>query len=146
MPRIAIGSDHAGFQLKEEIYEYLQKKGYSIKNFGVFSGEKADYPDQAALVAKAVSSGEFDQGILVCGTGIGVSIAANKVKGIRAALCGDVYSAQMARQHNDSNILTLGARVVGPGHALAIVDAYLGASFLGERHQIRVDKIAKLEE
>ncbi|HEX2954809.1 MAG TPA: ribose 5-phosphate isomerase B [Bacillota bacterium] len=119
---------------------------YSIKNFGVFSGEKADYPDQAALVAKAVSSGEFDQGILVCGTGIGVSIAANKVKGIRAALCGDVYSAQMARQHNDSNILTLGARVVGPGHALAIVDAYLGASFLGERHQIRVDKIAKLEE
>lgn len=146
MQRIAIGSDHAGFQLKKEIFEYLQAQGYPIKDFGVYSGEKADYPDQAALVAHAVASGEFDQGILICGTGIGISIAANKIKGIRAALCGDVYSAQMARQHNNSNILALGARVVGSGHALAIVDAYLHSSFLGERHQSRVDKIMKLEE
>lgn len=146
MLRIAIASDHAGFQLKTEVLEHLQKQGYPIKDFGVYSGEKADYPDQAAVVARAVSTGEYDQGILICGTGIGISIAANKVKGIRAALCGDVYSAQMARQHNDSNVLALGARVIGTGHALAIVDAYLNASFLGERHQTRVDKITKLEE
>ncbi|HBK68884.1 MAG TPA: ribose 5-phosphate isomerase B [Firmicutes bacterium] len=144
--RIAIGSDHAGFQLKAEIAKYLEAKGYEFKDFGVFSSESVDYPDQAALVAKAVAKGEFDQGIIICGTGIGVSIAANKIKGIRAAHCHDVFSAQMARAHNDSNVLTMGSRVVGPGLAETIVEAYLEGKFQGGRHQRRVDKITKLEE
>jgi len=144
--RIALGADHAGFSLKEEIAKYLREKGYEFKDFGVFSTEAVDYPDQAALVARAVASGQFDQGILICGTGIGVCISANKIKGIRAALCHDVFSAQMARAHNDSNVLTMGARVVGPGLALAIVDAYLKGEFAGGRHRQRVEKIMKLEE
>lgn len=144
--RIALGSDHAGFRLKEEIAQDLQAKGYEFKDFGVFSTDSVDYPDQAILVAKAVAKGEFDQGIIICGTGIGVSITANKVKGIRAALCHDVFSAQMARAHNDCNVLALGARVVGPGLALSIVEAYLQGQFQGGRHQQRVDKIMKIEE
>jgi ribose 5-phosphate isomerase B len=144
--RIALGSDHAGFPLKEEIAKFLVSAGYEFKDFGVFSTESVDYPDQAVLVAKAVASGEFDQGIIICGTGIGVSITANKVKGIRAALCHDLFSARMARAHNDSNVLTMGARVVGPGLAIAIVEAYLEGKFLGERHQQRVAKMMKLEE
>jgi RpiB/LacA/LacB family sugar-phosphate isomerase len=132
-------------ELKEAIRAYLDEKGYVYHDYGVYSAQRADYPDQAALVARSVAAGEFEQGIVVCGTGIGVAIAANKVKGIRAALCHDVFSATMARQHNDSNILTLGARVIGVGHALEIVEAYLAAGFLGERHQIRVDKITELE-
>jgi ribose 5-phosphate isomerase B len=144
--RIALGSDHAGVDLKAEIAQYLQTNGYEFKDFGVFSTESVDYPDQAAIVAKAVAKGQFDQGIIICGTGIGVSISANKIKGIRAALCHDVFSAQMARAHNDSNVLTLGARVVGPGLALSIVEAYLKGEFAGGRHQQRVDKIMKLEE
>ena len=144
--RIALGADHAGFPLKEEIAKYLQTKDYEFKDFGVFSTESVDYPDQAALVAKAVASGEFDQGIIICGTGIGVSITANKVKGVRAALCQDVFSARMARAHNDCNVLTLGARVVGPGLALAVVEAYLEGEFQGGRHQQRVAKMMKLEE
>jgi len=144
--RIALGADHAGFLLKEEIAKYLQQKGYEFKDFGVFSTESVDYPDQAAIVARAVASGQFDQGIIICGTGIGVSISANKIKGIRAALCHDVFSAQMARVHNDSNVLAMGARVVGPGLALAIVEAYLKGEFAGGRHQRRVDKMMKLEE
>lgn len=143
--KIAIGSDHAGFELKKEIIDYLKEKNYDFKDFGVTSPESVDYPDQAAKVARAVAAGEFDQGILVCGTGIGVCISANKIRGIRAALCHDVFSARMARAHNNSNILTLGARVVGPGLALAIVEAYLSESFAGGRHQRRVDKIMGLE-
>ncbi|NLY90300.1 MAG: ribose 5-phosphate isomerase B [Firmicutes bacterium] len=144
--KIALGSDHAGFALKEEIARYLRETGYEFKDFGVFSTEAVDYPDQAAVVARAVANGQFDQGIIICGTGIGVSMAANKIKGIRAALCHDVFSAQMARAHNDSNVLTMGARVVGPGLALAIVETYLKGEFAGGRHQQRVDKIMKLEE
>ncbi len=144
--KIAIGSDHAGVQLKAAIVEYLKKKGYEYQDFGVCSTESVDYPDQAAIVARAVANGEFDQGIIICGTGIGVSIAANKIRGIRAALCHDVFSARMARAHNNSNILALGARVIGPGLAEAIVEAYLEAEFAGGRHQLRVDKISKLEE
>lgn len=144
--KIGIACDHAGFSLKEEIVLYLKKENYEIQDFGVHNLASVDYPDQARLVAEAVAKGEVQQGIIICGTGIGISIAANKVKGIRAALCHDVFSARMARQHNDSNILALGARVIGIGHALAIVQAYLEESFLGGRHQARVDKIGRLEE
>ncbi|NLC53140.1 MAG: ribose 5-phosphate isomerase B [Firmicutes bacterium] len=143
--RIALGADHAGFHLKEEIAKYLQTKGYEYKDFGVFSTDSVDYPDQAAIVAKAVAKKEFDQGIVICGTGIGVAISANKIKGVRAALCHDVFSARMARAHNDSNVLALGARVVGTGLALTIVEAYLTEGFAGGRHQQRVDKIMRLE-
>jgi|SRR5690554_2358017 len=143
---IAIGSDHAGYELKNEIMKDLKEKGFDIKDFGVNSPESVDYPDQASLVAKAVASGEFNRGIVICGTGIGISISANKVKGIRAALCGDVFSARMSRAHNDANILALGARVVGPGLALVIVHAFLGEEFLGGRHQRRIDKMMALEE
>ena len=143
--KIAIGSDHAGFVLKEVITKYLKNQGYNFKDFGVFSTDSVDYPDQAALVAKAVATGEFDQGIIICGTGLGVSIAANKIKGIRAALCHDVFSARMARAHNDSNVLAMGSRVIGPGLAETIVEAYLTSKFEGGRHQLRVDKINKLE-
>lgn len=144
--KIAVGSDHAGFSLKQAITRRLTEKGYEYHDFGAYSLESVDYPDQAEKVALAVADGEFDQGILICGTGIGVSISANKIKGIRAALCGDVFSARMARAHNDSNILALGARVIGEGLALEIVDAYLAEEFVGERHQRRVDKMMRLEE
>ncbi|HHZ19457.1 MAG TPA: ribose 5-phosphate isomerase B [Firmicutes bacterium] len=144
--KIGIACDHAGYYLKEEIVRFLQEKGHEVRDYGVYSTESVDYPDQAYLVAEAVTKGEVQQGILICGTGIGISIAANKVKGIRAALCHDVFSARMARQHNDSNILALGARVIGVGHALAIVEAYLEESFLGGRHLERVKKISRLEE
>ncbi|HHU83282.1 MAG TPA: ribose 5-phosphate isomerase B [Firmicutes bacterium] len=143
--KIAVASDHAGFPLKEEILRFLAERGFDYHDFGVYSPESVDYTDQAELVARKVAAGEYDRGILVCGTGIGVSIAANKIKGIRAALCHDVFSARMARNHNDSNILALGARVIGVGPALAIVEAYLSAEFEGGRHQKRVDKINKLE-
>lgn len=144
--KIAIGSDHAGFSLKKAITQHLGEKGYKYHDFGAYSPESVDYPDQAEKVALAVAGGEFDLGILICGTGIGVSISANKIKGIRAALCGDVFSARMARAHNDSNILALGARVLGEGLALEIVDVYLTEKFIGERHQRRVDKMMRLEE
>ncbi len=144
--KIGIACDHAGYYLKEEIVRFLQEKGHEVRDYGVYSTESVDYPDQAYLVAEAVTKGEVQQGILICGTGIGISIAANKVKGIRAALCHDVFSARMARQHNDSNSLALGARVIGVGHALAIVEAYLEESFLGGRHLERVKKISRLEE
>ncbi|HEY8345174.1 MAG TPA: ribose 5-phosphate isomerase B [Bacillota bacterium] len=143
--RIAISSDHAGYELKKEITSYLKEKGFDFQDFGPLTPDPVDYPDQALLVAKAVASGEFARGIIICGTGIGISISANKIKGIRAALCGDVYSARMARAHNDANILALGARVVGPGLALAIVEAFLNEAFLGGRHQQRVAKMMALE-
>lgn len=143
--KIALGSDHGGFNLKEEIKKWLQEKGYSYEDYGTFSTDSCDYPDLAVAVARAVASGECTQGILVCGTGIGVSIVANKVPGIRAALCHDTFSAKASREHNDANILTLGERVIGKGLALEIVEAWLGASFSGGRHQRRVDKIMALE-
>lgn len=143
--RIAIASDHAGYPLKEEVIRFLREKEYDLLDLGVHDLNSVDYPDQAEKLANAVVQGDADQGIIICGTGIGVSIAANKVRGIRCALCHDVFSATMARQHNDSNVLALGARVVGVGHALAIVEAYLAAEFLGGRHQNRVEKINRLE-
>jgi ribose 5-phosphate isomerase B len=143
--KIAIASDHGGFQLKTCIAQYLQEKGYEYNDFGVYSTASADYPDFAVRVAEAVTHGEFTLGIICCGTGIGVSIAANKVPGARAAHCHDTFSAKMAREHNDANILTLGERVVGKGLALDVVDAFLHASFHGGRHARRVNKIIEIE-
>lgn len=143
---LAIGADHGGYELKEHILKYLTDKGVEVKDFGVHNEDSVDYPDCAVPVCNAVISGECERGILVCGTGIGISIAANKIKGIRAALCGDVYSATMARQHNDANIICLGGRVVGREHAFMIVDAWLNAEHLGGRHANRVAKIHMLED
>lgn len=144
--RIALGSDHGGYRLKEKIKEMLEEKDIEYRDFGTFSTESVDYPDFAEKVAAAVAKGEWDQGILCCGTGIGVSITANKVPGIRAAVCGDCFSAKMARQHNNANILCLGERVVGVGLAMEIVNSWLEASFEGGRHQRRVDKISDVEK
>ncbi|HHP50419.1 MAG TPA: ribose 5-phosphate isomerase B [Moorella mulderi] len=143
--RVALGSDHGGFRLKEKIKEFLAEKGIEHKDFGTFGLEAVDYPDYARAVAEAVARGDFDRGILCCGTGIGVCIAANKVPGIRAALCHDTFSARASREHNDANILTLGERVIGPGLALDIVEIWLRAEFLGGRHARRLDKIKALE-
>lgn len=144
--RIAVGSDHGGWRLKEEIIALLQQKGIACQDFGAFSPEAVDYPDFALKVAEAVRSGEYDRGILCCGTGIGVAIAANKVPGIRAALCHDPFSARAAREHNNANILTLGGRVIGPGLAKEIVETWLNAKFQGGRHARRVEKITRIEE
>lgn len=142
---IAIGSDHGGFRLKEEIKDYLTENNIAFRDFGTYSADSVDYPDIARNVAGAVVGGECSRGILICGTGIGISIAANKIKGIRAALCHDVFSAQMSREHNDANILAMGERVIGPGLARAIVEKWLATEFSGGRHSKRVCKIADLE-
>lgn len=144
--KIAIGSDHGGYHLKEEIKKWLTEQGYTFKDFGTETTDSVDYPDYAAPVARAVAAGEYEKGILVCGTGIGVSIAANKIPGIRAALCHDTFSARAAREHNDANILTLGERVIGPGLALEIVKVWLSSNFAAGRHQRRLDKISALEK
>lgn len=144
--KLAIGSDHGGFHLKAVIMEYLTKKGVSFHDFGTYSTESVDYPDIALDVAQAVTKGEYERGILICGTGIGISIAANKVKGIRAALCHDVFSAQMSREHNDANILAMGERVIGSGLAEMIVEKWLSSEFAGGRHAKRVCKIANIEK
>lgn len=142
---LAVGSDHGGFLLKEKIKEFLETEGLPFKDFGTFDAQSVDYPDFALKVAEAVASGECEKGILCCGTGIGVAITANKVPGIRAALCGDTFSARASREHNDANILTLGERVTGPGLALEIVKVWLSGEFAGGRHQKRINKIAEIE-
>ena len=146
MKKIAIGSDHGGVDLKTEIKDFLIKEGYEIKDFGTNSTESCDYPDIALPVAEAVVNKEYDFGILVCGTGIGIGIAANKVPGVRAALCSDTFSAHATREHNNANILTMGQRVVGTGLALDIVKTFLNTEFEGERHQKRIDKISEIEK
>jgi ribose 5-phosphate isomerase B len=143
---IAIGSDHGGFHLKNHIAGYLREKGYTYKDFGTLSTDSVDYPDFALRVARAVAEGEYTLGILCCGTGIGVSIVANKVKGVRAAHCHDTFSARMSREHNDANVLTLGERVLGPGLALDVVEAFLAGRYAGGRHACRVDKIKEIED
>ncbi|MDR1062063.1 MAG: ribose 5-phosphate isomerase B [Clostridiales bacterium] len=143
---IAIGSDHAGFRLKELIIRHLEERALPCRDFGAFDGRGADYVPIGAAVAEAVAAGACERGILICGTGIGMSIAANKRAGIRAALCGDTYSAELSRRHNDANVLALGARVVGEGLAMRIVDAWLDAPFDGGRHLERVKLISRLEE
>lgn len=142
--KIAIGCDHNGLALKQALLEG-PLRGHQVRDFGVFSNEAADYPDVAFAVAQAVAAGEHERGILICGTGIGMAIAANKVKGIRAAACSDVYSAKMSRRDNDANILCVGGRVVGPGLAAEIVTAWLSEEFAGGRHQRRVAKITERE-
>ena len=143
---IALGSDHAGFPLKVVVKEYLDQNNIEYKDFGTDSTASCDYPIFAQAVAEAVVNGEADRGILICGTGIGISIAANKVPGIRAALCGDVFSAKFTRRHNDANILAMGARVTGPGLALEIVDAFLNNEFEGNQHLRRINEIADIEK
>ncbi|MEE1350773.1 MAG: ribose 5-phosphate isomerase B [Clostridia bacterium] len=142
---IAIGADHGGFELKEHIKKHLDDLGIIYKDYGTYSEDSVDYPDCAAPVCKAIQDGTAENGILICGTGIGISIAANKYKGIRAALCGDVYSAKMTKMHNNSNILCMGGRVVGRELAFMIVDTWLGAEFEGGRHEARIAKIHQAE-
>ncbi len=143
---VAVGADHAGFPLKEDLKAYLKEQGYEVRDVGTDSVGSVDYPDFAVRVAEAVASGEAPWGLLICGTGIGMAITANKVPGVRAACCADPFSARMARAHNDANILTMGGRVVGPGLAREIVKAWLESRFEGGRHARRTAKIEALEE
>ena len=143
---LAIGSDHGGFALKQEIMEHLTERGIEYHDYGTYSDESCDYPEYGEATARAVASGECDRGIVICGTGIGISLAANKVHGIRCALCGDCYSAEMTRRHNDANMLALGARVLGEGLALKIVDTFLDTPFEGGRHARRIEKLMAIEE
>ena len=144
--KIAIGSDHAGYELKQYIIKEMTARGIEVDDCGAHDAVSVDYPDYAALVCAQVTTGDAESGILICGTGIGISIAANKVKGIRAALCHTEYSARMARLHNDANVLALGANVTGPGVALSIVETFLGCRFSGEqRHARRIAKITGME-
>ena len=145
--KIAIGSDHGAFALKNKFVAHLEAQGHEVKDFGTYSLDSCDYPDFGAAAAKAVASGECEKGIVLCTTGIGISIAANKVKGIRCALLSDVWSAKMTRLHNDTNMMALGAGVVGENLALEIVDTWVGTEFSGEdRHQRRIDKLMALEK
>jgi ribose 5-phosphate isomerase B len=145
MDRVVLGSDHAGLGMKAEALRVVEEMGFEVGDMGPFSGEGVDYPDFAAKVAGEVAAGRARLGILVCGTGIGMSIAANKVKGIRAAHCVIEFDARMARAHNDANVLCIGARVLGPGLAAEVIRAFLEQPFEGGRHQRRVDKIAAME-
>lgn len=142
---IAIGCDHGGFELKNHVINHLKEKGIEYKDYGTYSEESVDYPDCAKPVCEAIQNGEAESGILICGTGIGISIAANKYKGIRAALCGDVYSAKMTKEHNNANIICMGGRVLGRELAFMIVDAWLEAEFAGGRHADRIAKIHAAE-
>ncbi len=143
---LAIGCDHGGFELKQTIMAYFDEVGIEYKDFGCYTTDSVDYPDIAEPVCNAVVSGECEKGILVCGTGIGMSIAANKIKGIRAALLSDTFSAQMTAEHNNSNVIALGGRVISDELAIDIIKAYLAAEFQGGRHIARLEKIRLLEE
>lgn len=144
--KIAIGCDHGGLILKPTLIEFFEKNNIEYHDFGTYGAESVDYPDYALPVAEAVASGEYDYGILICGTGIGMSIAANKVTGIRCALCHDVFSAKATRLHNNANMLAFGARVIGVGLMLEIVQAFLGTEFEGGRHIRRLEKITAIEK
>ncbi len=141
---IAIGSDHGGFALKQALMKHLEARGFAYRDYGTFSEASCDYPVYAKAVAKAVASGECEKGILICGTGIGVSITANKVPGIRCALCGDCFSAEATRSHNDANVLAMGGRVLSPEEAVRFADIWLDSEFEGGRHQRRVDQLNAL--
>lgn len=144
--KIALGCDHAAYELKAKVKAHIEAKGYEVRDFGTFDEASVDYPDYAFFVGKAVVNGECERGILLCGTGIGIGIAANKIPGVRAALCHDLFSAEACRQHNNANILTMGARVVDPELALQITDIWLTTEFEGGRHQRRIDKITSIED
>lgn len=144
---LALGCDHGGFELMQAVKKHLEERGIEYKDFGTYDTKSCDYPDYAKKVVKSILSGESQQGILICGTGIGISITANRYKGIRAALCSDCFSAEATRQHNDANILAMGGRVVGPGLACKIVDTFLDTPFSnGERHIRRIGKIDAPDE
>ncbi|MBM4367540.1 MAG: ribose 5-phosphate isomerase B [Deltaproteobacteria bacterium] len=144
--KIAAGSDHAGLALKRQLVERLRTQGHEVHDLGTHDAQSCDYPDYAALVARAVAQGEADRGLLVCGTGQGMAMAANRVPGVRAAVCADTFTARATRAHNDANVLCIGERVVGPGLAGDIVDAFVSGPFEGGRHANRVAKIAALEQ
>lgn len=143
---IAVGSDHGGFALKNEVIKFLNKNGYEVKDIGTYDESSTDYPDFGLAVAEAVKNGECEKGIVICGTGLGISIAANKVPGIRAAVCTDSFMAKMSRAHNNANVLSLGARVIGVDVALDIVETWLKTEFEGERHLRRINKISGIEK
>lgn len=143
--RVAVGADHAGYELKQHLAAVLRENGHDIEDFGPSGLVSVDYPDFAAAVGRAVAGGTADRGILVCGTGIGMAIAANKIPGIRAANCNDLFMAQLCRRHNDANVLALGGRILGTSYADAIVRAFLDTPYEGDRHKVRLDKIASLE-
>lgn len=143
---IAIASDHGAYALKETLKVYLAERGYGVEDFGTHSTESCDYPDFAAAAARAVADGRCERGVVLCTTGVGASITANKVKGIRCALCTDPVMAEMTRRHNDSNVLALGAQITGELVCIAIVDTWLSATYEGGRHQRRVDKMTELEK
>ena len=144
--KIVIGCDHGGLEHKNAIAEHLKSRGFEVVDCGIYENKSVDYPDIAVKVCEQITSGNCERGILVCGTGIGMSMAANKCRGIRAALCSDTYSAKFTRLHNDSNVLCMGARVLGTGLALEIVDMFSNTDFEGGRHQLRVDMITALED
>ena len=143
--KIGIGNDHAALEMKNQVMQYLEEKGYEVINYGTNTQESCNYPEFGEKVGRAVVSGEVDCGILICGTGVGISLAANKVKGVRAVVCSEPYSAKLSKQHNNTNILAFGARVVGIELAKMIIDEWLGAEFEGGRHQTRVDMIMAIE-
>ena len=143
---IAVCCDHGGLSLKKEVLRHLEEKGLEYKDFGTNSPESCDYPDIVKPLCQAIQRGECDKGVIICGTGIGFSMAANKMKGIRAALCHDSFSAEFTRRHNDSNIIAFGARVIGPGLALQLLDIFLNTPFEGGRHAVRVEKMMALEQ
>jgi ribose 5-phosphate isomerase B len=145
-PRIALGADHAGFQAKEAIKNYLQSAGYTVSDAGTWSQDSVDYPDFAIEVARRVQQGRDALGILVCGTGIGMAMAANKIGGIRAAVAHDTLTARMSREHNDANVLAIGARILSEHQIIEVTQSFLGAEFAGGRHQRRVDKISELDQ
>ena len=144
--KLAIGSDHVAVEMKKEIKEYLEGKGYEVINVGTDSAERFNYPVSGYKVARMVADGEADGGILICGTGVGISLSANKVHGIRACVCSDPYTAKLSKQHNNTNIIAFGARVIGIETAKMIVDEWLNARYEGGRHQVRIDQIREIEE
>lgn len=144
--KIGIGNDHVAVELKNIIKEHLESKGYEVVDFGTNSTERFDYPISGYKVGKAVASGEVDLGVLICGTGVGISLAANSIQGVRAVVCSEPYSAKLSREHNNTNIVAFGARVVGQELAKMIVDEWLDAEFEGGRHQRRIDMIAEIKE
>ncbi|ATO56170.1 ribose-5-phosphate isomerase [Loigolactobacillus coryniformis subsp. coryniformis] len=146
MSKIAIGSDHVGYELKPIIIEYLKELGHEVTDFGAYSSERTDYPIYGKKVAEEVANHNYDLGILICGTGVGISLSANKVPGIRAVVCSEPYSAKLSKQHNNTNILAFGSRVIGSELAKMIVKEWLDAKFIGGRHQRRIDEMAAIEE
>ncbi len=144
--KVAIGNDHAATDLKMEVMEYVKSLGHEVVNFGTDGHESCNYPEYGEKVARAVAAGEADCGILLCGTGVGISLAANKVKGIRCGVCSDTTTAHLIKEHNNANIIAMGARIVGSELAKDIVRTYLEAEFMGGRHQLRIDMIHKIEE